>query len=264
MIELYHNDMSTCSQKVRLTLAEKGLEWESRHLNLREADQQRPDYLKLNPNGVVPTLVDGGTAIIESTVINEYIDDAWPDPPLRPQSAPDRARMRLWTKQLDEGLHAATGVISTSIAYRHQRLETKSRAEIEAYLERMPDAEKRERQRENIFKGLESSYFQAALKRFDKLLDDMQVSLSENAWLAGDTFSLADAAYIPYATRLDHLHLSAMWAERPAVADWYARATGRASYGTAITEWINPAYMPLMKEKGQDAWPRIAEILGAG
>lgn len=69
MISLYHNDMSVCAQKVRMTLAEKQLPWESHHLDLRAGDQQKPEYLKLNPNSVVPTLVDNGTVIIESTVI---------------------------------------------------------------------------------------------------------------------------------------------------------------------------------------------------
>jgi len=72
MIALYHNDMSVCAQKVRLTLAEKQLSWESHHLDLRAGDQQNPEYLKLNPNAVVPGLVDDGAVIIESTVICQY------------------------------------------------------------------------------------------------------------------------------------------------------------------------------------------------
>ena len=76
MIELYHNDMSVCAQKVRFALGEKALQWKSHHLNLRAGDQQKPEYVKLNPNAVVPTLVDGGSVIIESTVICEYLDDA--------------------------------------------------------------------------------------------------------------------------------------------------------------------------------------------
>ena len=99
MLELFHNDMSTCSQKVRLALAEKGLDWTDHHLNLRAADQQKLDYLALNPNGVVPTIRDYGTVVIESTVINEYLDDACPAPLLRPEDASARSRMRLWTKQ---------------------------------------------------------------------------------------------------------------------------------------------------------------------
>ena len=93
MLELYHNDMSSCAQKVRTLLAEKNLEWTGHHLDLRAGDTLTPDYLKLNPNGVVPTLIDDGTVIIESTVINEYIDDAHPGPPLRPADARARAEM---------------------------------------------------------------------------------------------------------------------------------------------------------------------------
>jgi glutathione S-transferase len=78
VLELYHNDMSTCAQKVRFALAEKAATWRSHHLDLRARDQQKPEYLKLNPNAVVPTLVHEGVVIIESTVINEYIDDALP------------------------------------------------------------------------------------------------------------------------------------------------------------------------------------------
>jgi glutathione S-transferase len=76
VIQLHHNGLSTCSQKVRLVLAEKGLEWQSRHLDLWQGDQQRPPYLALNPGAVVPTLVDEGRVIIESSVIMEYLDDA--------------------------------------------------------------------------------------------------------------------------------------------------------------------------------------------
>src|SRR5258706_8764083 len=122
MIELYHNDMSVCAEKVRFALAQKTIPWTSHHLNLRAGDQQKPEYLKLNPNALVPTLVDKGTVIIESTVINEYLDDAYPDPPLRPAGATERARMRMWTKQLDEGVHAATSVVSSVIEFRYQTL----------------------------------------------------------------------------------------------------------------------------------------------
>ena len=95
MLELFHNDMSTCSRKVRLALTEKGLDWTDHHRNLSAADQQKLDYLPLNSNGVVPTIRDYGTVVIESTVINEYLDDAYPAPLLRPEDASARSRMRL-------------------------------------------------------------------------------------------------------------------------------------------------------------------------
>jgi glutathione S-transferase len=79
MLELYHNDMSTCAQKVRATLAEKDLTWDGHDLNLRTGEQHKPQFLKLNPRGVVPVLVHDGNVIIESNIIMEYVEDAFPD-----------------------------------------------------------------------------------------------------------------------------------------------------------------------------------------
>ena len=260
MIELCHNDMSVCAQKVRFALAEKKLQWEGHHLNLRAGDQQKPAYLRLNPNAVVPTLVDNGTVIIESTVICEYLDDAYPEPRLRPSDAIDRARMRLWTKQLDEGVHAATSVISSAIAFRYQKLAV-GMEELEKFHQKMPDPVKRERSWENITKGVESRYFPESIKRFDKLLADMETALTESPWLAGKEFSLADIGYAPYATRLDHLQLQFLWDKRPRFAAWYERLLERRSYKEALEDWFNASYLPLMKEKGTEVQERVKTIV---
>src|SRR5882762_1006515 len=95
-LELYHGLASTCSKKVRLCLYEKGLTFKSHLMNLQAFEQHRPEYLKLNPNGVVPTLVHKGEPIVESNVIIEYIDDEFPHAPLRPAGALGRAKMRWW------------------------------------------------------------------------------------------------------------------------------------------------------------------------
>ena len=86
-LELYHNALSTCSQKVRLVLAEKGLDFESHPVDLAGGEQHAPDYVKMNPNHVVPTLVHDGRVLIESSLINEYLDEAFPERPLRPADA---------------------------------------------------------------------------------------------------------------------------------------------------------------------------------
>ena len=260
MLELYHNDMSTCAQKVRLTLAEKGLDWTGHHLNLREGPQHKTDYLKMNPNGVVPTLIDDGRVIIESTVIMEYIDDRWPDPSLRPSDAYGRARMRLWTKQLDEGVHAMTGVLSSSIAFRYQHFAIKTEAEVRQTIENMPDPAKRERQRENILKGLDSKFLPAAVKRFARLIGDIDGALAEGDWLAGNEFSLADIAYTPYMVRLTHLQMGWLWEDRPAVADWFARIQARPSFDAAIGGWLNESYLTLMAEKGNEATGQLRAL----
>ena len=96
MLELYHSWDSFCSFKVRLCLEEKGLAWTGHHLDLMKFENLRPDYLRLNPAGVVPTLVDNGAVVVESSFINEYLDDTFPEVSLRPESPYEKARMRVW------------------------------------------------------------------------------------------------------------------------------------------------------------------------
>jgi len=262
MIELYHNDMSVCAQKVRFVLGEKALKWESRHLNLRAGDQQKPDYVKLNPNAVVPTLVDDGKVIIESTVINEYLDDAYPEPRLRPADAVARARVRLWTKQLDESVHAATRTISNAIAFRHQKLALGMEA-LETLHQKIPDPKKRAESWENITKGVESLYFGDATRRFEKLLADMEGALTEAPWLAGKEFSLADIGYAPYILRLQDLQLQFLWDKRPHVPALLDRVGKRPGHKEAFDDWRNESYASLMKEKGAEAESRIKAILAS-
>ena len=262
MLQLYHNDMSTCAQKVRLTLAEKGLDWEGIHFNLREGPQQRPDYLKLNPAGVVPTLIDDGRVLIESTVIMEYLDDRFPDPPLRPADPYGRARVRLWMKQLDEGLHAMTGVLSSSIAFRYQHFAIKSEEEVRQTIENIPDPGKRERQRENILKGLDSKFLPGAVRRFDRLIGDIDAALADGDWLAGDAFSLADIAYTPYMVRLTYLQMGWLWDARPRVPEWFERIQARPSFKAGIGDWLNDKYLPLIAEKGAEAAGKLRAMAG--
>jgi glutathione S-transferase len=261
MIELYHNDMSVCAQKVRFALAEKKLVWESHHLNLRAGDQQQPEYLKLNPNALVPTLVNDGTVIIESTVINEYLDDAYPELRLKPEDSVGRARMRLWTKQLDEGVHGATSVVSSAIAFRYQKLAIGMEA-LEEFHKKMPDPVKREKSWENVTKGVESRFFPESIGRFDKLLGDMETTLAGSPWLAGTEFSLADIGFAPYVTRLDHLQLQFLWDKRPHIPEWYDRLRERRAYSEALEKWFNAKYLPLMKEKGLEAQAKVKAIVG--
>ena len=261
MLELYHNDMSTCAQKVRLTLAEKGLKWESRHLDLRAGDQQRPEYLKLNPRGVVPTIVDNGKVVRESTVIMEYLDDEYPNVSLRPSDSHKRAQMRLWTKRLDEGHHdIATATLSMGTAFRFQYLE-KGQDVCDALINKIPDPVRRERRRDVIYNGVEAREFKTAVRMWEVLLTDMERALDDGPWLSGDEYSLADAAYTPYLTRLDHLNLLDWIAQRPRVVGWYERIRARPSYESAIRLWENRGYIDLMKTKGGDVWPKIKRLI---
>ncbi len=260
MLALYHNDMSLCAQKVRVCLAEKGLQWESRHLVLRAGEHQEPWYVKLNRRAVVPTLLDGDQVIPESNVILEYLDETYPDPPLAPSDPHGRAKMRLWTKQLDEDVHdASAAVLSFSIAFRHQYLE---RGELgKKMLEQVPNIFKRERRRDVIEKGADSQHFVIAVQRMCLLLGEMEEALGEHAWLAADDYTLADVAFTPYLARLEHLNILGMVGERHRVADWYRRCKQRPSFHEAIVKWENADYLGLMQRRGAESWPQVQHIM---
>ena len=257
MLELYHNDMSVCAAKVRLALAEKGIAYTSHHLNLRAGDQREPAYLALNPKGVVPTLVHDGFVVTESVVINEYIDDAFPEKPLKPSTAQGRARMRGWTKQIDDGVFAATGTVSLSIAFHHQYtpelVEELTKLRGPAYRARF----------EQLRRGVDNPSFPEAIRRLDKFVADMDKALAHQPWLCGEQLTLADVACAPYLTRLDHLKFLGMLDRRPRAIDWYERMRSRPTYQEALARWFNPKYLPLMDEKGTEAWPRVKALLAA-
>ena len=119
MLELYHHGSSVCAAKVRFTISEKGLEWKSHYLDILKGEHFNPEYLKLNPKAVVPTLVHDGNVLVESTVICEYLDDEFPQVPLKPARSLDRAQMRLWTKTVDEELQPACKYITYAACHRH-------------------------------------------------------------------------------------------------------------------------------------------------
>ncbi|MCZ7566371.1 MAG: glutathione S-transferase family protein [Burkholderiales bacterium] len=260
-LTLYHNDMSVCSAKVRMTLAEKALEWESVHLDLRAGDAQAPEYVALNPNQVVPTLLHGGRLVPESTVICEYLDDVRPDPPLRGADPHARAQMRLWTKRLDEGAHAAAGMLSLCVAFREQHLDRDPDA-LRRYLAAMVDAARRERIAQALEFAMDAPGFAPALARWQAIVADMDAALARGRWLAGEACTLADIAYAPYLARLEHLGLDDMVRARPRVAEWWLRLAARPAFQEGVTRWFNPAYLALFERQRERARAHARRVLG--
>ena len=261
MLELHHFPFSTCSQKVRLVLAEKGLDFDSREVNLMAGEQHDPAYVALNPNHVVPTLVHDGHALIESTLINEYLDEAFPDPPLQPSDALGRHRARLWTKHLDEKVHSATAVVTFSVGPRNAILQQPAEVR-EANLAAIVDPIERAARRSVIEHGVDAPEFAGALRRMIGLVDRMEAALARRPWLGGDSFGLADAAALPYVLRLDHLGMTPLVSgpARPGVADWTARVCARPAFAVAVGAWIPDGVLPIMRLGGEAAWPKIEAI----
>jgi len=231
MIELYHAATSTCSQKVRVTLAEKGLDFVSRNVNLRANENLTPEYLAINPNGVVPTLVHDGNVIMDSSVICEYLDEVFPQPRLGPDNAVGRAHMRKWLRFLEEVPTAAIRVPTFQMAlkpfegvdrqtYRTERADVRP---LRKHFYRRMGAD-----------GFAPEEIAASLDQLDLTLRRMEEALSRGPWLMGSEFTLADIVVLPSVDRLDDLGLARMWDRYPGVAGWFDRIRARPSYAAAF------------------------------
>ena len=263
MLELYTHPMSPCAQKVRITLAEKGLDWTKHHISLPDKENLKPEYLKLNPLGVVPTLVDKGEPVIESSIICEYLDDAYPEVSLRPQDPLLRARMRFWMKHVDVKLHPSCGAIQWPLAMR-DKLLLMSEEEQQALLDRVPEKPRRERQKRLMKYGLDAPDIADAVMTYHKTIVDMEKALTEHQWLVGDEFSLADVCVVPYFQTLQQFEWTAMYEKDfPKVTEWFARCRARDSYQSAVAADFSPETLAELGAKGREGWPKIQAHLAA-
>jgi len=261
VLELYHNINSVCAQKVRIALLEKGQEVKEHLLTLR-GDQNDPAYLKLNPNGVVPTLVHDGRAIVESSLILYYIDDAFPDPPLMPRAPVLRHRVRLYNKLIDEYLHNSCTILTFATAFRPAYLKMPREAWL-AEINKAPLKRRAEYKRSVIEHGLDSEFVIDAIAQHKKLLSWVNQSLENGPYLAGDNFSNADCAVIPYVLRLELLKLDGMWDNYPTVGDWWARVRVRPSVKAAIFDRMSETDWAPFKSLAPDPWPKVEALLNA-
>ena len=137
MIELYYAPPSIYGRKVLAVLDEKGLDYEIKKMSFVTRDQQNEAYLKLNPNGEIPTLVDEGFVVYESTAIIEYLNDEYPEPPLMPEDSAGRARVRMVEDYCD--LHFYPDVVKCFIkkVLKHEELTDADKAPLSQHLKRI-------------------------------------------------------------------------------------------------------------------------------
>lgn len=238
-IELYQTAGSTCSQKVRLTLAEKGFpergkDWVEHEVNLGKNEQLDPEYMKLNPNGVIPTLVDDGQAIYESSAIMEYLDDVYPEPSLMPKDPVLRARARAWMRYIDEVPTSAVRVPSFANLIAPMRYAEQSDEEFSAHADRLP-------LRKQFYKRMTQQGFgkeeiNSACDQIRQTCERIEKSLAElgGRWILGDQFTLIDAQVTPSIDRMDDLGYDTIWDDLRLMSDWWERIKARPSYKAAF------------------------------
>ena len=152
------------------------------HLLKLQGDQNDPAYLKLNPNGVVPTLVHDGTVVTESSLILYYIDDAFPDPPLMPKTPASRHRVRLYNKLVDEYVHNSCTIITFATAFRPRFLKM-TREQWLAEINKAPLKRRAEYKRSVIEHGLDSEFVLDAIQQHKKLISWMAEDLETSPHL---------------------------------------------------------------------------------
>lgn len=258
MLELYHTINSVCAQKVRILLEEKALAWKSLLMTLR-GDQFEAAYLKLNPNAVVPTLVHDGHPVIESSIILYYLEECFPGTPLMPNDPWTRATVRQFNKLIDESVHNACTILTFAIAFR-PRFQKMNAADRESYLSKAPNQTRADYKRDVLANGLDAKIVAEAIAHYARLLQWIERSARQSEYLAGEEFSLADVAVIPYIIRLDHLRLSRMWDGLDGVARWYDRVRGRPAVDRAITRSMTEADKAPFQEVQIDPWAIVSQV----
>jgi glutathione S-transferase len=251
---LYNAPPSTCSQRVRFVLNAKGLAFEERKLDLLAGDQLAPDYLALNPNGVVPTLDHDGNIVIDSSVIIEYLDEIAPAPiSLTPRAPVARARMRALMRFIDEMPAAAVRVPTFNLAFL-PRFAAMSEEEFLAFAESKPL--RKEFMLAMGRKGFPEKDMSAALDRMRRTYErmDTAIAASGGPWLLGPAITLADVALMPAIVRMADLGLAQMWDGRPRVARWYDEIRAQPAFkptyyfGSLLTERF-----PHLREQARSA-----------
>jgi glutathione S-transferase len=258
MLKLYHGPTSVCSQKVRVALAEIGLDYEGELLDLQKGDQFAPDYVRLNPEAVVPTLIDRDLVLVESSLIAEYLDTAYNDSRLMPNDLALEARNRHWLLRC-LAVHDAINTLTFSTANRDKVLATKTPEEIEASLALMPNPVSRGKRRDLYANGLGSVHVEQALRTLRRTFADMSAHIDDGTWVSGPAFGLADIGLVAYIDRIDRLGFAGLWTPAfSSVGTWLEAMRARPSYAAAIEAFIPDEEAKAQRSASARYWSELS------
>ena len=191
MLTLYHWEPNANSGKPMLALAEKGVGYESRYLDLLQLEQHSPAYLKINPEGTIPALVHDERVLTESTPMMEYIDAQFEGPPLRPSSPLERWRMRWWMRYFDAYFAPSLSMIGWSV-FVGPAVRQRDPRELRAAIDRIPLESRRSAWRKAMFNEFSAQELRESRRRVLFSIDVLERHLTQHRWIAGDSYSLGD------------------------------------------------------------------------
>lgn len=201
-------------------------------MNLARQEQHQPEYLAINPLGVVPTIIHNGQPLHESSTICEYLDSVFPEPPLLPKDPYTLAKMRNWVRHVD-------GLIGNLIRFnwRHhiqKTAEKMSDAELDAMMNKIPSAERREAWQRVARKPYTEEELQESRGKLVTMLDDMEAMMSGD-WLFEGGYSLGDIAVVPFVKRVSEEIAPDAFStsQRPKVVRWWDAVQKRPAFDRA-------------------------------
>jgi glutathione S-transferase len=232
-LHLFHFMLSNCSQRVRLGLEEKGLGWTSHHVNLRDNEHVTFDYQRINPNGVVPTLVHDGQVVIESNDILLYLEEHFPDPPLCPGDAAARGEMERLI-QISGAFQPKFKTLSHELLFRPFRQV--GAEEIALYEKQHSDKSLVAFLRDYAEAGPAwKARVEEAQRELQTTLGTLESALAESPWLSGPDYGLADISWVVNAYRFQQAQIDlTSW---PRFQDWAQRAMARPAFDRAVASY---------------------------
>jgi len=236
-LHLYHTGFSNCAMRVRIVLEEKELNWTSHYLDLLKGENLTKEYMGINPNAVVPSLVDDGVVIIESTDIIDYLDNKFLANSLRPESEVSIAQMYEW-------MRLATDNHLSIKTYMYSNVKN-----IQKSMKRSPEQMKEYRNNQTFNAALldfherfnsSDGFSKEAIDLATSVLDDcfikMDKRLENNDWLAGESFSLADITWIPQLVVLKAANYP--FENYPNLEKWKNMIIQRPSFQHGVIDWL--------------------------
>jgi glutathione S-transferase len=230
-LKYYHAEPVANSLKSMIPLFEKGLAFESIYVDLHKFEQHADWFVAINPEGQVPVLDHDGVIITHTTVINEYLEDVFPELPLRPRDPEGAARMRYWNKFIDEhvmnhvsmhGWHRMVGVIARGI----------EGGEFETLMARIPLPDQRQKW-VDARSGFSADLLANATAKIEYALDKVEAQLGRTPWLAGDMFTLADINFFSHCGMMVERMFPDMKVG-PHLRNWRTRMTARDGVKSAL------------------------------